>query len=137
MNQRQYDYLKTIHEAAEPDPGRYRSTACWASRRNYTEEMWLLHDGRKARRSEVADNALIAMYLGQVLTPLGVARLERGLPKPQPLSKVERALLAVVEATRAYLPPDGIDAQECLNRILAATDNPVIAPIIAEIEARR
>ena len=47
------------------------------------------------------------------------------------------ALLAVVAATRAYLPPDGIDAQECLNRILAATDNPTINPYILEAEHDR
>lgn len=47
------------------------------------------------------------------------------------------AILAVVAATRAYLPPDGIDAQECLNRILAATDNPTINPIILEAENGR
>ena len=49
---------------------------------------------------------------------------------------LEDALVAVVEATRAYLPPDGIDAQECLNRILEATDNPTINPVIFEIEDR-
>ena len=49
---------------------------------------------------------------------------------------LEDALLAVVEATRAYLPPDGIDAKECLSRILGATDNPTINPIIFEIEGR-
>lgn len=49
-------------------------------------------------------------------------------------AKVREALLAVVSATRAYLPPDGIDAQECLNRILAATDNPSINPIIEQME---
>ena len=56
------------------------------------------------------------------------------IPIPAPTGGVERALLAVVEATRAYLPPDGIDAQECLNRILAATDNPKINPFIREME---
>ena len=49
---------------------------------------------------------------------------------------LEDALVAVVEATRAYLPPDGIDAKECLSRILGATDNPTINPIIFEIEGR-
>ena len=47
------------------------------------------------------------------------------------------AVLAVVDATRAYLPPDGIDAKECLSRILAATDNPTINPIIMEAERVR
>ena len=49
---------------------------------------------------------------------------------------LEDALMAVVEATRAYLPPDGIAAKECLSRILGATDNPTINPIIFEIEGR-
>lgn len=47
---------------------------------------------------------------------------------------LEDALREVVEATRAYLPPDGIDAQECLNRIIGATDNSAINPIIQEID---
>lgn len=47
------------------------------------------------------------------------------------------AVLAVVAATRAYLPPDGISEQECINRILAATDNPSINPIIREAEDAR
>lgn len=47
---------------------------------------------------------------------------------------VLEALLAVVNATRAYLPPDGINAQECVSRILAATDNQIINPVIMEAE---
>lgn len=47
------------------------------------------------------------------------------------------ALLTVVDAVRDYLPPDGIDVQECLNRIIGATDNPIINPIIAELENGR
>lgn len=50
---------------------------------------------------------------------------------------LEAAILAVVHATRAYLPPDGITAQECISLILGATDNPTINPIIAEIENGR
>ena len=42
---------------------------------------------------------------------------------------------AVVEATGAYLPPDGISEQECLNRILAATDNLPICHARAEVRA--
>lgn len=52
------------------------------------------------------------------------------------MTEIEKALLAVVDALRAYLPPDGIDAQECLNRILEATDNPTIAPLILALESR-
>lgn len=40
--------------------------------------------------------------------------------------EVLTALDAVVAATGAYLPPDGIDKDECINRILQATDNPRI-----------
>lgn len=50
---------------------------------------------------------------------------------------VAEALLAVVNATRAYLPPDGISEQECINRILEATDNPKINPVIAAWEASK
>lgn len=49
---------------------------------------------------------------------------------------IEQALLAVVDATRAYLPPDGTDEQTCINRILEATDNPEISPIILRLEAK-
>jgi hypothetical protein len=42
------------------------------------------------------------------------------------------ALKAVIDATRAYLPPDGIPQDELINRVLAATDNPRInAALIA------
>ena len=51
-------------------------------------------------------------------------------------TELEAVVMAVVAATRAYLPPDGIDAKECVSRILGATDNPAINPIIADIEAR-
>ncbi len=44
-------------------------------------------------------------------------------------ARLREAIHAVQDATAAYLPPDGIDAQECLNRILQATDNPTINAI--------
>ena len=44
------------------------------------------------------------------------------------------ALLAVVNAVRAYLPPDGISAAELIDRVIGATDNPDINPIIREYE---
>lgn len=62
-----------------------------------------------------------------VSTPEGDDLVER-------VAKLERAIIAVVEATRAYLPPDGIDAQECLSRVLGATDNAEINPLILRIE---
>lgn len=39
------------------------------------------------------------------------------------------AIRAVQDATADYLPPDGISAQECLNRILTAVDNPTISAV--------
>lgn len=50
------------------------------------------------------------------------------------IATLGRAVLATVAATRAYLPPDGIGAKECLSRILGATDNPTINPLIAALE---
>jgi hypothetical protein len=34
------------------------------------------------------------------------------------------ALLSIIDAARAYLPPDGIGKDEFIARVLAATDNP-------------
>ena len=45
---------------------------------------------------------------------------------------LREAVMAVVEASRAYLPPDGISADEFINRVLYATDNPRINPFILE-----
>ena len=42
------------------------------------------------------------------------------------------ALLAVIDAARAYLPPDGIGKDEFIARVLEATDNPrIIAAALA------
>lgn len=45
---------------------------------------------------------------------------------------LEEAVMAVIEASRAYLPPDGISADEFINRVLQATDNPRINSVIME-----
>ena len=50
------------------------------------------------------------------------------------IEALREAVLGVVAATRAYLPPDGITEQECINRVLEATDNPKINPLILEAE---
>lgn len=42
------------------------------------------------------------------------------------------AVMGVIEASRAYLPPDGISADEFINRVLQATDNPRINSVIME-----
>lgn len=45
-----------------------------------------------------------------------------------------RAVMACVDVMRAYIIPDGIDADEAMSRIIAALDSPEIAPIILEAE---
>lgn len=54
------------------------------------------------------------------------ALIVRAVNSHDALMDCMKALEAVIAATQAYLPPDGIDAKECINRILAATDNPEI-----------
>jgi hypothetical protein len=40
--------------------------------------------------------------------------------------------VAIVEAARAYLPPDGIGKDAFITRVLEATDNPrIIVPLAA------
>lgn len=51
------------------------------------------------------------------------------------LLKCAEALRAVIAATQAYLPPDGIAAKECINRILQATDNAEIVAALSSLEA--
>jgi hypothetical protein len=41
------------------------------------------------------------------------------------------ALLAIINAARAYLPPDGISKEEFISRVLEATDNPKIIAALA------
>lgn len=44
------------------------------------------------------------------------------------------AIEEVIAATGAYLPPDGISPQECLNRILGATDNKKIVDALHSLK---
>jgi len=46
------------------------------------------------------------------------------------------AVIAVVSATRQYLPPDGISQHECISLVLEATDNPRINQLVLAEEAR-
>jgi hypothetical protein len=41
------------------------------------------------------------------------------------------ALLTIVDAARAYLPPDGFDKDEFITRVLEAIDNPKINAALA------
>ncbi len=41
------------------------------------------------------------------------------------------ALLSIIDAARAYLPPDGIGKDEFIARVLEATDNPRIIAALA------
>lgn len=43
---------------------------------------------------------------------------------------LREAVRAVVNATSAYLPPDGISASDCISRVLEATDNPEINKVM-------
>jgi hypothetical protein len=56
---------------------------------------------------------------------------------PEREKKVEalvEAIEEVIAATGAYLPPDGISPQECLNRILGATDNKKIVDALHSLK---
>ena len=39
---------------------------------------------------------------------------------------LHRALEGVIDATASHLPPDGISKDDCINRVLAASDNPEV-----------
>jgi hypothetical protein len=51
--------------------------------------------------------------------------------------EVVLALREVIKATQDYLPPDGISAQKCISRILAATDNPCIVRALVNLDEPR
>ena len=50
------------------------------------------------------------------------------------IQELGEALEAVISATQAYLPPDGIDAKECISRVLQATDNQRINAILSKLK---
>lgn len=53
------------------------------------------------------------------------------------IEAMREALLGVVNAVRDYLPPDGIGKDELITRVIGATDNSKINPIIKEFENGR
>lgn len=50
---------------------------------------------------------------------------------PDHVAALVEALREVISATCDYLPPDGISEQECLGRVIGATDNPKIIAALA------
>ena len=60
-----------------------------------------------------------------------LAKLTTGAAGADP---IREALAEVIRAARAYLPPDGISPQDCISRVLAATDNARINAAMGEIE---
>ncbi|GMM94183.1 hypothetical protein [Qipengyuania sp. MTN3-11] len=89
-------------------------------------DRWMASEPQAERAIHTLRNAIKAAENGNQNGENFVVAASHGL-------MLREALRAVVDAVRDYLPPDGIDAQECLNRIIAATDNPEINPVIAEI----
>ena len=88
---------------------------------------------------ERAWNALIANGVnpdGLMDVAGGIHKLGQHHTLPGREADLEVALMAVVNATRLYLPPDGIEAKDCISMILEAVDNPTINPIILDIERR-
>jgi hypothetical protein len=80
--------------------------------------------------------------LGVPASPSGSRPSDRAADgvSPGPASipnAVADALLAVVDAVRDYIIPDGISDEEFANRVIGATDNPEINPFIREIEHGR
>ena len=54
----------------------------------------------------------------------------RALAAEAKVEALREAIAAVTDATSSYLPPDGISAHECINRVLAATDNPEVNAVM-------
>lgn len=52
-------------------------------------------------------------------------------PPATDVAALVEALREVISATCDYLPPDGISEQECLGRVIGATDNPKIIAALA------
>lgn len=50
---------------------------------------------------------------------------------PEDTAPLIEALVAIIEASRTYLPPDGIGKDEFIDRVLRAVDNPKIIAALA------
>ena len=58
-------------------------------------------------------------------------RGETSHPPATDVAALVEALQEVISATGDYLPPDGISEQECIGRVIDATDNPKIIAALA------
>lgn len=47
------------------------------------------------------------------------------------------AVKAVIDASQAYLPPDGISKDEFINRVLGATDNAEIVDALSSLPSQQ
>ena len=95
------------------------------------------HDGLPQGQGETGDGGAAGKALCQWVYDNAEGLAARFAALEAEKAELVEAVLVVVAATRAYLPPDGIDAQECLNRVIGATDNPKINPFILEAENGR
>jgi hypothetical protein len=58
-------------------------------------------------------------------------RSEGGCVMAEDATPLVEAMLAIIDAARAYLPPDGIGKDEFIARVLETTDNPRIIAALA------
>jgi hypothetical protein len=86
---------------------------------------------RRLKKDPFEANARRIVAAVNATSALSTESLEAGA-----VGKMAEALLAVIDATRDYLPPDGISKDECIGRILQATDNAELFHIIRELERK-
>jgi hypothetical protein len=138
----------------ESEPGDNRSLSYWHGWRNGhgdkagtadAAQHALAHDMRRrtiARLTRERDEAILKLAAetfarGEAETRLKTSETagvvegwrQRAEKAEAELAKAREALIAVVSATGAYLPPDGISAEECVAPVIATTDNPAISAI--------
>lgn len=89
----------------------------------------------EAKANENTDLGMQIYKLRQDLAQVTRERAEEALLSVYAhYSVIHQSILDVIAATSAYLPPDGISDQECLNRILQATDNAEVVKALNELE---
>lgn len=91
-----------------------------------------MKDEAAARREYGGANATLLRELDADELDALAAFLREAVEIKVETDTLKKAVSATTDATASYLPPDGIDASECISRILAATDNPEINAIMLE-----